>query len=169
MPETVPATPDALFARLGALAIPFVNHTHAPVMTVAESQALRGTINGLHSKNLFLKDKKGGLWLVVAWEDQSIDLKTLRKRLGAANLSFANADLMAEVLGVTPGSVTPFAVINDRGRAVRVVLDQTLAQGEVVNFHPLDNAQTTSLSGQHLLTFLRAEHHDPMVLDFNAP
>lgn len=164
----MPAQPDDLFARLDDLGVPYTNHHHDPVMTVEESQALRGSIDGMHSKNLFLKDKKGGLWLIVAWEDRPVDLKKLRKRLGVQNLSFGKPDLLMDALGVPPGSVTPFAVINDGAGTVRVVLDAALAEGETVNFHPLDNAQTTSLSGAGLLTFLTALDHEPTILEFDT-
>lgn len=168
MPAAPPATPQILLAKLSQLGIQAVNHRHAPVMTVEESRALRGAIPGLHAKNLFLKDKKRGLWLVVAEESQAIDLKNLRKRLGVANLSFAKADVLMAALGVTPGAVTPFAVINDPDGLVRVVLDQTLAEAAQASFHPLDNAQNTTVSGAELLTFLDAMGHAPMVVDFAA-
>ena len=109
----MPTSPEQLIAYLDGLGIPTTTHTHPPVFTVEEAQALRGTLPGGHCKNLFLKDKKGRLWLVVALEDSKVDLKTLDKRIGSARLSFGNGDLLWEVLGVRPGSVTPFAVIND--------------------------------------------------------
>lgn len=166
-PETrPPASPDELFSALTALGIEFVNQHHAPVMTVQDNRALRGTIDGLHSKNLFLKDKSATLWLIVAEEQQSIDLKALGRHLGAGKFSFANADLLWTVLGVTPGSVTPFAVINDHERRVRVVLDQSLATASQANFHPLDNTQTTSVSGAGLIAFLQASSHAPLLVDF---
>ena len=163
------ATPETVHAKLSQLGIEYVNHSHAPVMTVAESQALRGPLSGLHAKNLFLKDKKGGLWLVVVEECRTLDLKALRQRLGVANLSFAKPDVLMAALGVTPGSVTPFAVINDDARRVRVVLDKALAEAEQANFHPLDNANTTTVSGAGLLIFLNALGHAPLVLDFTSP
>ena len=166
MPTTPPATTEALLAKLTELGIAYVNHSHAPVMTVEESRALRGPLPGLHAKNLFLKDKKNGLWLVVAQESCTIDVKLLRKRLGAASLSFGKPDLLMDVLGVTPGAVTPFAVINDSGGLVRVVLDDALAQAPQANFHPLVNAQTTTLSGAGLLTFLAALRHAPVIFNF---
>ena len=165
-PATPPATPEALLAKLTELGVAHVNHRHVPVMTVEESRALRGPLPGLHAKNLFLKDKKGGLWLVVAHECRTIDLKVLRKRLGAKSLSFGKPDLLKDVLGVAPGAVTPFAVINDSRGLVHVVLDDTLAQAAQANFHPLDNAQTTTVSGAGLLTFLKSLHHAPMIIDF---
>jgi len=164
----MPATPDSLFHLLESLDVTYRNATHAPVMTVDESQALRGAIPGLHSKNLFLKDKKGGLWLVVAEERRAVDLKRLRKRLGVQNLSFGRPELLLEALGIAPGSVTPFALLNDTARRVRLVLDAELAAAAQVSFHPLDNAQTTTVSGAGLLTFVRALDHEPIVLDFAA-
>lgn len=162
----MPKTPQELLFILDELGISNQTTDHAPVMTVAESQNLRGLIPGHHSKNLFLKDKKGQLWLVVADEEQLIDLKLLRKQIGAANLSFAKADLLMDKLGVTPGSVTPFSIINDPNQDVQVVLDTTLASAEQVSFHPLINTQSTTLSGTDLLRFLRAYSHEPMLLDF---
>ena len=114
----------ALMARLDALGIVTTTVRHPPMFTVAESKALRGSLPGGHSKNLFLKDKKGVLWLVVADEDRPIDLKALRRRIGSAALSFASAETLRQVLGVEPGSVTPFALINDREVSVRVLLDE---------------------------------------------
>lgn len=167
MPATARTTsPETLLAKLSALGIVYTNHHHAPVMTVDDSRAMRGAIAGLHVKNLFLKDKKGGLWLIVAEETQPIDLKSLRKRLGVSNLSFGKPEALMAALGVTPGSVTPFGVINDPDAAVRVVLDQRLSVAAQVSFHPLDNAQNTTISGAGLLTFLDALDHAPLVLDF---
>ena len=165
LPPTA-ATPEALFSTLSQLGIDYVNHHHAPVMTVEDNRALRGTIPGLHAKNLFLKDKSGGLWLVVAEEQQCIDLKALAGYLGVGKFSFANADMLLKVLGVAPGSVTPFAIINDPERLVRVVLDPALAHAPQVNFHPLVNTQTTTIQGSDLVSFLQSLQHDPWVVDF---
>ena len=167
-PKAAPATAQMLFETLSRLNIEYLNHTHAVVMTVEQSQALRGPIHGLHAKNLFLKDKKGGLWLVVAEEGQNIDLKDLRKRLNVANLSFAKAQTLMDVLGVTPGTVTPFAVINDGAGHVRLVLDAKLANAALANFHPLDNAQTTTVSGAGLVKFLHSFNHAPLIVDFSG-
>ena len=124
----MPTSPEALIAYLDGLGIATTTHTHPPVFTVEEAQALRGTLPGGHCKNLFLKDKKGRLWLVVALEDSKVDLKTLDKRIGSARLSFGNGDLLWEVMGVRPGSVTPFAVINDKDHRVTVVLEQAMME-----------------------------------------
>jgi Ala-tRNA(Pro) deacylase len=153
----------ALMARLGALGIQTKTVRHPPLFTVAESKALRGELPGGHSKNLFLKDKKGVLWLIVAHEDCAIDLKALRPRIGSAALSFASAERLREVLGVEPGSVTPFALINDREARVRVVLDAGLLALSPLNFHPLVNTATTAIEADDLLVFVRSCGHEPRI------
>lgn len=164
----MPATQDDLFRQFADLGIETVTVEHPPLFTVEQSQGLRGTIAGLHSKNLFLKDKKGALFLVVAEEDAAIDLKKLHERIGASGrLSFGPAELMLELIGVTPGSVTPFGLINDPEGRIRVVLDARLAGDEPVNFHPLVNTATTTIAAADLLAFLRATGHEPMLLDFS--
>jgi len=160
-------TPQDLFEHLSALNISVERHSHAPLMTVQDSQSLRGTILGHHSKNLFLKDKKKKLWLVVCHEDLKIDLKALRFRIGAAGLSFASSDLLQDVLGVQPGSVTPFAIVHDVECLVQVVLDINFAKSEQVNFHPLTNTQTLTISGPDLLKFLDHHDHNPILIDFS--
>ncbi len=156
----MPATPDDLFQHLDALGIAHETTQHQPVFTVAESQALRGTLPGGHSKNLFLKNKKGDLWLVTAAEDAAVDLKALTKTLGAGRLSFGKPDLLLEVLGVEPGSVTPFGLINDPNRRVTFVLDTRLAAiMEPLHFHPLVNNATTAISTADFRAFLAAAGH----------
>ncbi len=164
----MPASEADLIARLAALSIATTTHRHPPVFTVEDAKALRGTLPGHHIKNLFLKDKKGQLWLVVADEDRPIDLKLLRRRIGAAPLSFARAELLREVLGVEPGSVTPFAVINDPDRRVRVVLDAAVVGDGTVNAHPLTNTATTAIAAADLLAFLEACAHPPEIVDLGA-
>jgi Ala-tRNA(Pro) deacylase len=148
------ATPEDLFARFAKLGVATTTQHHPPVFTVEESKALRGELPGGHCKNLFLKDKKGALWLVVALEDRIIDMKDLRRRIGAATLSFGTAKLLAEVLGVTPGVVTPFSLINDSERRVTLVLDADMMALDQLNFHPLTNEATTTITSQGLLTFI---------------
>ncbi len=155
------ATPDELFARLAELGITTQTHEHEPLFTVEDSQALRGELPGGHCKSLFLKDKKGGLCLVVADEDQRVDLNALSKRLGAPRFSFGKPELLEEVLGVTPGSVTPFALMNDRAQRVNVVLDEVMLANETLNYHPLTNVKTTAISRDDLLTFIEACGHAP--------
>lgn len=161
----IPCDRDGLIHRLAELDISVTTAEHPPVFTVEEAQALRGSIPGGHCKNLFLKDKKGTLWLVVALEDAQVDLKSLHHRIGAARLSFGSGELLQEVLGVTPGSVTPFALINDRTNQVRVILDEQMMQHELLNYHPLSNDATTTISAADLLLFIRACGHDPQVLE----
>lgn len=169
--DTIPPHTDAdgLFARLDALGIAHTTHRHPPVFTVEESKDLRGVLPGSHVKNLFLRDKKKRIWLVTALEERQIDLKALRKRLGASgSLSFGSADLLMEVLGVTPGAVTPFGVINDRDGRAAMVLDAGVLEAGPVNAHPLQNDMTTALAPGDLLKFLEAENHPPEVIDFGA-
>ena len=157
-----PATPESLLARLDALGIEHATHSHAPVFTVEEAQRLKGDLPGAHTKNLFLRDKKGTMWLVVALYDRDVDLKTLGPQVDArGRLSFGSADRLMRFLGVIPGSVTPFAVINDNGGQVSVALDLGLRDQEVWNAHPLDNAMTTAVRGDDMVRFLSALGHEP--------
>jgi Ala-tRNA(Pro) deacylase len=159
-----PLTDTDLYARLDALGISHRTQSHAPVFTVEEAKALRGEILGGHTKNLFLKDKKDGLWLVVAREHFAIALTALSKHLGVPRFSFGSAELLIEVLGVPPGSVTPFSVINDRAGRVQVVLDEGMLALDPLNFHPLRNDRTTAISPDDLLRFLRDTGHEPRIL-----
>lgn len=157
-------SPDQLFAYLDNLGVAHQTVHHAAVFSVEEARTLRGTIAGGHTKNLFLRDKKGALFLVVAPEDAVIELKSLHRRLGASGrFSFASAELMRETLGVEPGSVTPFAVINDRAARVTVVLDAAMMMQHTLNFHPLANTGTTTISRDGLLKFLEATGHRPRI------
>lgn len=165
----MPATPEDLFARLAELGIEVETREHEPLFTVEQSQALRGEIAGGHTKNLFLKDKKDRLWLVVAPEEAPVDLKRLHAAIGSARLSFGKAELLGEALGVVPGSVTPFSVINDREGRVTVVLSEELLAHETLNFHPLVNTMTTSIARDDLVAFLKAEGHDPVVAALPRP
>jgi Ala-tRNA(Pro) deacylase len=160
----MPATPDDLFAFLDRLGIAHPTVTHPPLFTVEESQALRGVIPGGHTKNLFLKDRKGALYLVTALENASIELKSLHRRLGASGrFSFGPADQMREVLGIDPGALTPFAAMNDAAQRVSVVLDQVLMTHPVINCHPLRNTMTTSIARDDLVKFLVATGHRPRI------
>jgi len=157
------ATP--LLDRLAALGIPSTTLSHQAVFTVAESQTLRGTIAGAHSKNLFVKDKKGRLFLVTALEDARLDLKKLHEAIGAqGRVSFASAEQLREHLGVEPGSVTPFAAMNDGGGAVTVILQEALMAHPVLNFHPLTNTATTTIANGDLIRFLNAVGHSPRIV-----
>ena len=159
----MPATPNDLFAFLDRQGIAHKTVTHAPLFTVEQSQALRGTIPGGHTKNLFLKDKKDNVFLVVASEDARVDLKTLHHRLGASRFSFGSAALLEELLGVTPGAVTAFGAINDISARVNVVLDAGLMEHATINCHPLVNTMTTSIAREGLVKFLEATGHTPRI------
>ena len=158
------ATPDDLFARFDRLAIRHATHRHPPVFTVAESTALRGALPGGHCKSLFLKDKKGGLWLAVMLEHRRIDLNKLADALKAPRFSFGKPELLLETLGITPGSVTPFALINDTAGRVTPVLDEEMLGLDPLNYHPLSNDMTTSVSPADLLRFIADCGHRPHIL-----
>jgi Ala-tRNA(Pro) deacylase len=157
-------SPDQLFAYLDDLGISHPTISHPPLFTVEQSQSLRGKIAGGHTKNLFLRDKKQAVFLVVAEEDAEIDLKGLHRVLGASGrFSFGSPDLMRELLSVTPGSVTAFGVINDTQGRVTVILDAALMEHEIINAHPLVNTMTTSVRREDLVKFLEATDHSPRI------
>jgi Ala-tRNA(Pro) deacylase len=161
----MPASPDDLFAYLDRLGIGHATVTHAPAFTVEDARALRGQIAGGHTKNLFLKDKKDALFLVVALEDAVIELKSLHRLIGASGrFSFGSAELLRETLGVEPGAVTPFAALNDTQARVNVVLDAVMMRHPMLNYHPLRNTQTTSITRDDLIRFLAATGHPPRIL-----
>lgn len=165
----MPATREILFARLAELGIQTVTVEHEAVFTVAESSHLERNLEGGHTKNLFLKDAKGQLFLVVAESHTPVDLKSLHKKIGAARLSFGKPELLMEVLGVPAGSVTALALINDDQKRVSVVVDERLMGYERINCHPLVNTATTSIARDDLLRFMRATGHEPLVVAIDAP
>jgi len=160
-------TPQELLDYLAGLGIETRTYDHPPVFTVEESRRLRGELPGGHCKSLLLKDKNQTLWLIVALEHRQIDLKKLRRELGARKgLSFASPETLMEVLGVEPGAVTPFALVHDRNARVTAVLDRGMLEIEPLNFHPLTNDRTTAISPTDLRRFLGACKHEPILLDF---
>ena len=160
----MPASPEDLLAYLSVLSIETETIDHPPLFTVEDSQALRGDIPGGHTKNLFVKDKKGQLFLLVLGEHAVVDLKKAHEKIGAqGRVSFGSAELLEEVWGVKPGAVTPFGAINDKAGKVRVVLDEAMMRHERLNFHPLVNTRTTGLASADLIKFLRATGHEPLV------
>src|ERR1051326_8845203 len=164
------AAPDELFAYLDRLGIAHKTVSHAPAFTVDDARELRGQIPGGHTKNLFLRDKKGAAFLVVALEDAAVELKSLHRRLGASGrFSFGSAELMRELLGVEPGSVTPFAVMNDTAGRVTVVLDAAMMAHEVLNFHPPRNPATTTMAGGDLVPYLKPPAHQPRIEPVSGP
>lgn len=163
-----PATPDALFRRLVELGIPTTTVSHPPAATVEDLLPHVGTLPGVHLKNLFLCDAKKKMWLVVAPVDRRIDLKSLPAAIGSARQSFGSADRLRRVLGVEPGSVTPFAAINDPAATVQLILDAWMMRQTILNAHPLTNTMTTSIAPNDLITFLDACGHRPRLVDLAA-
>jgi Ala-tRNA(Pro) deacylase len=162
---SAPATPDDLIAYLNELGLANETIEHPPLFTVEDSRALRGEIPGGHSKNLFVKDKKGRLFLLVLGESARVDLKRVHEKIGASGrVSFGAAELLETVWGVKPGAVTPFGAINDREGRVTVVLDEALMAESRLNFHPLVNTRTTGLASVDLVKFLRATGHEPSIV-----
>jgi Ala-tRNA(Pro) deacylase len=164
----MPATSDDLFARLKALGIAVTTIEHAAAFTIDELHAVAGHLPGVHVKNLFLCDAKKKMWLVVAPGERRIDLKKLAPLMGAARLSFGSADRLLRVLGITPGSVSPFCVINDPSADVQVILDAGMMGDGVINAHPLTNTMTTSIRAADLVRFLEACGHRPRLVDLSA-
>ena len=158
-------TSEELLAYLDELGIEVTTVTHPPLMTVADSQHLRGEIPGGHTKNLFLKDKKDNYFLLTVDEEAVVDLKTVHKVVGAASrLSFGRPEALMELLGVKPGAVTVFGAINDTQHRVKVILDAGLMENAIVNGHPLTNEATISIAREDLVRFLEATGHGATVL-----
>lgn len=155
-----------LIAFFDAHGVDHATTDHEAVFRVGEGEGIKDGIPGAHTKNLFLKDAKGRLWLISAKDDTVIDLKRLHTVIGSARLSFGPAELMVETLGVTPGSVTAFGLVNDTEGRVTFVLDKALADADRVNFHPLTNTATTTVSRAGLRRFLAGLGRTPIVVDF---
>ena len=169
MPPTTPRTPDELLAFLASLGIEVTTVTHPPLFTVADSQALRGEIAGGHTKNLFLRDRKDRHFLLTVEEDAQIDLKQVHHAIGASGkVSFGKPERLKEYLGVEPGAVTAFGVLNDTAGAVTLVIDEALMRHETINAHPLTNEATTTIRRDDLVRFAEATGHAPLVLKLSA-
>jgi Ala-tRNA(Pro) deacylase len=161
-------TRQDLFNLFGKLGIETKTFEHEALFTVEESKAVKAQIAGAHSKNLFVKDKKGKVFALITLADAVIDLKKIHEIIGASGrVSFTTADQLYDLWGVRPGSVTPFGAINDTGLAVTVILDAALMANEVLNFHPLENTATTSISREDLVVFLKATGHEPIMCEIS--
>lgn len=168
LPE-LPVTQASLLAYLDACGFDTATHQHPPLFTVEDSRRLRGELVGGHTKNLFLKDKKGNFFLLTAQEDTVVNLKTLHRLLGGASrFSFGSAEKMQELLGVTPGAVTAFGIINDRSGMVHFAIDRRLMAHDRINCHPLTNEATTNICRDDLLAFARACGHEPQIVDLQT-
>lgn len=165
----MPVTRAELMGRLDELGIRTTTVEHTAVFTVGESDELHAKMAGGHTKNLFLKDAKDRVWLIVAEAYTAIDLKALQKLIGSARLSFGKPELLMEVLGVTPGSVTALALINDPNGRVSVVVDRRLMEYEIINCHPLVNTATTSIRRDDLIRFMEVSGHAPRILSLTVP
>ncbi|MCB1481805.1 MAG: prolyl-tRNA synthetase associated domain-containing protein [Rhodobiaceae bacterium] len=158
--DGLPTSPDGLFAHLNGLGIETQTVSHPPLFTVEDSQSLRGEIAGGHIKNLFVKDKKGKVFLIVVEEDATVDLKTIHTLIGGSGrVSFGKPELLMKLLGVRPGSVSPFGLINDTGGIVTCILDENLMRHDVLNCHPLVNTMTTSIPRDDLKRFIESTGH----------
>ena len=163
-------TPHAraeLLAFLDAHGVAHATLAHAPVFRVEEGRGIKARLPGGHTKNLFLKDAKGRLWLVSALQETAVDLKRLPAAIGSARLSFGSAERLQAALGVQPGSVTALALLNDPEQAVTFVADAALMAADPVNFHPLFNDATTALSREGFRAFLRALGRETVIVDFS--
>ncbi|MCH1521836.1 MAG: prolyl-tRNA synthetase associated domain-containing protein [Arenicellales bacterium] len=164
---SLPESSDALLAELASLGIETSTTEHAPMFTVEDSKALRVTPGGMGDiKNLFLRNKKGQMWLISCHEDRNVDLKILAKALGGGRFSFASESRMMQYLGIRPGSVSPFALVNDITGAVRFVIDYALTQTEVIYLHPLVNTRTTTIATSDLLTYCARTGHKAEIIAF---
>lgn len=161
----MPFTQEQILAHLTATNLAYTLYEHPPVFTVEEAQQHCAHIPGVHCKNLFLKDKKDKLWLVTVPDERVVDLKTLPEKMNSARLSFGKPDLLMDVLGVSPGSVTPLSLINDTQRRVTPVLDAWMMRQQNLNYHPLINTATVTMTPAALLSFMRGQGYDPLLLE----
>ena len=162
------STSEDLFRYLDDIGVEYKTHEHAPTFTVDEGREMKQNMPGGHTKNLFMKDKAGQLVLISAEADHALPLNRLHRRIGTGRLSFASAELMEQHLGITPGSVTAFALMNDPGQTVRFVLDQMLLDHDPINFHPLRNDMTTAISLAGFRTFVESLDRSLEVIDFDS-
>ena len=164
----MPTSRTELFSKLDDLDIAHKTYEHTPVFTVEESAAIKAKMPGGHSKNLFLKDKSGAFFLICAQSDTPIKINRLHPVLKCKRLSFGKPEALMDKLGVTPGSVTLFSIINDVEGEVTLIIDQRLTEHEIVNFHPLLNDATTAITRQDMIKFAKATGHEPIIMDFSA-
>ena len=162
-----PAGEAELYAFFQTHGIGWRHHTHPPLHTVEESRALRGDMPGAHVKNMFMKDKKGAIWLCTCLEDRQIRIRDLERQIGAKGLSFGKPDLLWECLGVLPGAVTPFGLLNDHDTRARFAIDVSILNFETINAHPLHNEATTAISTDDLMRFLALTGHEAVCVDFD--
>jgi len=165
--QPLPFTPDDLFRVLKELKIEYTLHHHIPIFTVEEGEHLKKSIAGVHCRNLFLKDKKGAMFLVVAANETKVDIKALSSFWGCGRLSFGSAERLWENLGIRPGSVNPFCIYNDKAHNIKVILDADMMKAQLVNYHPMDNAMTIGMQPADLKKYLSHCRHNPELVRFD--
>lgn len=163
----LPTSPEAVMDRLRDLGIAFTLYHHKAVFTVAESESVEIDIPGTHCRNLFLRDKKKNNFLVVLRHETMVDIKKLPDVIGSDRLSFGSADRLWEYLGVRPGSVCPYAIINDTGGNVKILLDKSMMETDLVNYHPLLNTMTVGTTPADLIRFIESCGHVPHIVDLS--
>lgn len=166
--DPLPTSPEKILAMLDELGIVYQLYEHDPIFTVAEGEHLKAGMPGIHCRNLYMRDNKKNNVLVVAANETQIDLKKLPDLLGCGRLSFGSADRLWEFLGIRPGSVNPFTVINDKDHQVTLYLDKTLMEADLLNVHPMDNAKTVGLAPSDLARFLEKIGHPFRIIDLSA-
>ena len=164
----LPTPPQALMEYLGTLGITFDLHHHRAVFTVAESEAVDAAIPGTHCRNLFLRDKKKNNFLVVLQNATEVDIKKLPALIGSDRLSFGSAERLWEYLGVRPGSVCPYSIMNDTGMNVKICLDKSMMETDIVNYHPMVNTMTVSVKPADLIRFIESTGHTPHIIDLSS-
>ncbi len=157
-------TQEELLKVLSGIPVEYTNHEHPAVYTVEEADLHHEGIEGVHSKNLFFKDKKKNLFLVVTLSDKPVNIKELAKKIGAKSPSFGKPDLLMEVLGVIPGAVTPLAAVNIKEQPVKIILDKEMMENDLLNFHPLVNTATTTIASKDLIKFLEHCNQEPEII-----
>lgn len=162
----MPVTREKLFEYLSGLNIAQTTLDHAPIFTVEDGADIKANMPGGHTKNLFLKDKAGQFFLICAQSDTQIKVNKLHPILGCKRLSFGKTEPLLDLLGVTPGSVTLFSILNDTEGLVTLIIDAALLKHDIVNFHPLLNDATTAISSADMIAFAKATGHDPIIMDF---
>lgn len=167
MTSDLPTSKDQLISILDDLTIIHKLYEHEPIFTVEEGEHLKKSIPGMHCRNLFLRDKKKKMFLVVAANETQIDLKKLQTVLDCGRISFGSGDRLWENLGIRQGSVNPFCIINDRDQNVRIILDAHMMAQPLVNYHPMDNAWTIGLSPDDLIRFIEHTSHDAEIVDLS--
>ena len=164
--DSLPTTPETLMGALIPLDISYTTHTHPPLRTVEDAKTFRGDLQGAHIKNLYLRDRKKRNFLLVVEEDKAIDLKALSGLICSDRLSFGSAERLFEMLGVRPGAVSPFTLINDPDHKVQLLIDADLVDQPCLFAHPLVNDMTLGISGADLMRFFAHTGHDPRLLIF---